>query len=270
MGSDELRRALAGLGVRPRKGMGQHFLVDRRVAERQVSRARIRPGDVVLEIGPGLGVLTKALAVRAKRVVSIEADRRFVAHLREAVPDAEVIHADALAIDWPSFDVMVSNLPYQISSPLTFKLLDRPFDRAVLMYQWEFAKRMVARPGTPDYSRLTVGVYRRATCEILERVPRNAFYPQPRVDSAIVRLEPRPAPFPLEDAGLFDALVNALFEHRRKTIENGLRLSWPAFAASPAELESILPRLPYLRRRVEELRPEEIAQIANAIGGAKT
>jgi 16S rRNA (adenine1518-N6/adenine1519-N6)-dimethyltransferase len=250
--------------------MGQHFLVDGRVAERQVSHARHRSDDVVLEIGAGLGVLTQALAARARKVVAIEADPRFVAHLRDAVPEAEILLGDALAVDWPRFDVVVSNLPYRISSPLTFKLLGHPFDRAVLMYQWEFARRMVARPGTADYSRLTVGVYRRATCEILERVPRNAFYPQPRVDSAVVRLEPRPAPFRLEHPALFGPVVDALFGHRRKTVENGLRLGWSALAASPEDLEEILRRVPHRSRRVGELRPEEIAEIANAIGGAKT
>ena len=137
------------------------------------------------------------------------------------------------------------------------------------MYQWEFARRMRASPGTADYSRLTVGVYRRAACEILERVPRNAFYPQPRVDSAIVSLVPRPSPFPLEEPGRFDAVVDALFAHRRKTVENGLRLGWAAFARSREELEALLPGVPHRTRRVGELSPEEIARIAEAIRMAK-
>jgi len=267
--AEELRRILGRLGVRPTKGLGQHFLVDERIAARQIEHARIRSDETVLEIGPGLGVLTSALAERAGRVVAIEADRRFVAHLRDTVPAAEVLHGDALEVDWPPFDVVVSNLPYRISSPLTFKLLDRPFDRAVLMYQWEFARRMVAAPRTADYSRLSVGVYRRAACELLERVPRNAFYPQPRVSSAVVRLTPRPAPFPIPDPGLYDAVVDALFAHRRKTIENGLRLSWRTFAESPEAFGRILAGLPFRGRRVEELAPEEIAALADGIHGAK-
>ncbi len=269
MESDDPRRLLARLGVRARKGLGQHFLLDSRVAARQIAHARLKPSDVVLEIGPGLGILTQALVTHAKRVVAIEADRRFVAHLRKAIPEVELILGDALEVPWPAFDVMVSNLPYRISSPLTFRLLDHPFDRAVLMYQWEFAKRMVARPSTPEYSRLTVGVYRRASCSILERVPRNAFHPQPRVDSALVRLEPRPPPFPLSDPSLYDALANALFEHRRKTIENGLRLSWSSFADSREALEAILPRLPFRGQRVEELRPEDLSVLADAMLRAK-
>src|SRR3989475_2424366 len=109
---------------------------------------------------------------------------------------------------------MASNLPYQISSPLTFRLLDEPFRRAVLMYQWEFARRMIAKPATADYSRLSVGVYRRSACEILERVPRNAFHPQPRVDSALVRLQPRPPPFPILAPERYHADLHPPLPHR--------------------------------------------------------
>jgi 16S rRNA (adenine1518-N6/adenine1519-N6)-dimethyltransferase len=259
------RKILADLGVRPRKGLGQHFLVDLRVGARHIAHAQVGPSDTVLEIGPGLGVLTRALAAVARRVIAIEADRRFVSYLRKSVPEADVIEGDALKVEWPPFDVMASNLPYRISSPLTFRLLDAAFDRAVLMYQWEFARRMVARPGSPDYSRLSVGVYRRASCEILERVPRNAFYPPPKIDSGLVRLRPRPCPFPLPDSEGFDAVVDALFEHRRKTVENGLRLAWATFAPSREALEGLLPGLPFRGRRVEELAPEEIGQIASGL-----
>jgi 16S rRNA (adenine1518-N6/adenine1519-N6)-dimethyltransferase len=266
---EDPRRILARLGVRPRKGKGQHFLVDSRVAVRQVEHARIGPSDVVLEIGPGLGVLTRHLAERAKRVVAIESDRRLAGFLERELPEADVVHGDALKVEWPPFDAMVSNLPYQISSPLTFRLLAHSFDRAVLMYQWEFARRIVAKPGTPDYSRLTVGVYRRATAAILERVPRNAFFPQPRVDSAVVSIDPRPPPFPLAHPERFDAVVDALFAHRRKTVENGLRLGWQTLARSPEAIEAILPDVPHRARRVGELSPEEIARIADAIPNPK-
>ncbi len=260
---------LSRLGVRPSKSRGQHFLVDTRVAARQIDHADLRPSDVVLEIGPGLGVLTRRLVERARHVVAIESDRRFATYLQRAVPDAEIVHGDALKVDWPAFDVMVSNLPYQISSPLTFRLLGTPFDRAILMYQREFARRMVAAPGTPDYSRLSVGVYVRAACTILERVPRNAFHPRPKVDSALVRLEPRPPPFPIARPDVFDAVAAALFEHRRKTVENGLRLSWSSFADTPEALEARLRDLPFRGRRVETLRTEDLELVARAIVGPK-
>ena len=166
MAMEDPRDVLRELGIRPSKSRGQHFLVDARVAHRALGYADLHASDVVLEIGPGLGVLTRELVPRVKRVVAIESDRRLAEYLRRAIPDAEIIHGDALKVDWPDFDVMVSNLPYQISSPLTFRLLSTPFDRAVLMYQWEFAKRMVAAPGTADYSRLSVGVYVRAACRM--------------------------------------------------------------------------------------------------------
>ncbi|MGQ0796797.1 MAG: 16S rRNA (adenine(1518)-N(6)/adenine(1519)-N(6))-dimethyltransferase RsmA [Methanobacteriota archaeon] len=269
MDPNAVRRLFTRSGMRPRRSLGQHFLVDARVAERQVAHAHVGRTDAVLEIGPGLGILTARLASVAKRVVAIEADRRLVGYLRDAVPEAEIVHGDALEVDWPSFDAMVSNLPYRISSPVTFKLLDQPFDRAVLMYQREFANRMVARPGTPDYSRLTVGVYRRAACEILERVPRNAFRPQPRIDSTIVRLRRRPPPFDVPDPVLYDDVVAALFGQRRKTIENGLRLAWASFEPRVGSVERVLPALPFRRRRIEELRPEDIASLVDSMLRAK-
>jgi 16S rRNA (adenine1518-N6/adenine1519-N6)-dimethyltransferase len=267
--SEDPKTVLRELGVRPSKSRGQHFLVDLRVAARALTYAELRSSDVVLEIGPGLGVLTRGLVGRARRVVAIESDRRLAEYLRRSVPEADVVHGDALKVEWPDFDVMVSNLPYQISSPLTFRLLATPFNRAVLMYQWEFAKRLVAPPNTPDYSRLSVGVYVRAGCAILERVPRNAFRPEPKVNSALVHLEPRPSPFPIADPDRFDAVVAALFEHRRKTVENGLRLAWSQFATSPEALELALADLPFRGRRVEELHPQDIERVAEALIRAK-
>jgi len=165
----------------------------------------------------------------------------------------------------PAFDRVVSTLPYRISSPITFRLLDLPFDRAVLMYQEEFARRLVARRGDEDYSRLSVKAYVRARAELVERVPRSAFWPQPRVDSAIVLLEPRPAPFSVEDWATFDAVVDASFQHRRKAIENALRLSWGKFAQTEEAFEGRLSGSPYLRKRPEELTPEQFGELADAL-----
>jgi 16S rRNA (adenine1518-N6/adenine1519-N6)-dimethyltransferase len=266
---DPPRATLARLNLRPSRTRGQHFLVDERIAERQVDEAALRRTETVLEIGPGLGVLTRRLVERAKRVVAIESDRRLASHLRERLPMVELIEGDAVRVAWPPFDVLVSNLPFQISSPVTFRLLETPFDRAILMYQREFAERMMARPGTSAYSRLTVGVYARAVCELLERVPRNAFHPRPRVDSAIVRLRPRPPPFLIADPALFHAVTEVLFQHRRKTIENGLRLSPDRFGFTVVEMAEAIAAVPHRTRRVGDLRPEEIAEIANAMVMAK-
>ena len=261
----ELRR----LGIRASRGLGQHFLIDERVARRQIERASIEEGETVFEVGPGLGVLTRILGTRATRVIAVEKDRRLANALRALGGPVEVVHGDALKVEWPAFDVMVSNLPYRISSPVTFRLLDGPFDRAVLMFQREFAERLVARPGTKDYSRLTVNVAHRAECEILERVPRSAFHPQPRVDSAIVRLVRRAPAYGVTDEGTFRAVVDATFLHRRKTIGNALRLEWKRFHADRDRWRERLASLPFLGRRAGDLSPADFATLANDVARAK-
>ncbi len=163
--------------------LSQHFLIDERVAERQIRYADLTEDDVVLEIGAGSGFLTRRIA-RHAGVVAIEFDDRFIERLKK-IPNVEVIHGDALHVDLGElgFNKVISNIPYHISSQITFKLLERIFDVGILMYQKEFAQRMVAPPHTGDYSRLTVMTYYRAECEILEHVPRTCFRPVPKVDS---------------------------------------------------------------------------------------
>ncbi|MEK6851516.1 MAG: 16S rRNA (adenine(1518)-N(6)/adenine(1519)-N(6))-dimethyltransferase RsmA [Candidatus Thermoplasmatota archaeon] len=261
----DIRARLRDLGVRATKGLGQHFLVDERVAHRQVEYAGIAAADVVLEIGPGLGVLTRPLLAKAAKVVAVEKDRRLARALAILDGALEVIEGDAVKVPLPRFDKVVSNLPYQISSPITFRLLGHGFARAVLMYQREFAERLVARCGDKAYSRLSVKANVRARAEIVERVSRSAFWPQPEVDSAIVILEPRPASFSVRDWNTFDAVVDATFEHRRKAIENSLRLSWGRFAATEGAFEDRIAAAPHLRRRPEELTPEQFGELADAL-----
>lgn len=265
----EVRARLRALGITAKKRLGQHFLVDERMAHRQVECAGITGGDVVLEIGPGLGVLTRPLLARAAKVVAVEKDRRMARALAGLGPNLEVIEGDAVKVPLPPFDRVVSNLPYQISSPVTFRLLDRTFRRAVLMYQREFAERLVARKGDDGYSRLSVKAYTRAHAEVLERVPRSAFWPQPEVDSAIVLLEPRRSPFAVLDREVFEAVVDATFEHRRKAIENSLRLAWKRFSPTEERFRARLAGAPHLRRRPEELTPEEFGELADALASSK-
>ncbi|MCK4996374.1 MAG: ribosomal RNA small subunit methyltransferase A, partial [Thermoplasmatales archaeon] len=172
--------------------LGQNFLIDKRVAEQEVNYAGIENNDVVLEIGPGQGILTRLLAERAKRVIAIEIDKNLIGDLGSSLSEnVELIHGDALKIDFetlPKFNKIVSNLPFQISSPITFKLLDYNFELAVLIYQKEFADRMIAAPDSKDYSRLSVGIYYKTKCELLETIPKTCFKPQPKVDSCAIRL----------------------------------------------------------------------------------
>jgi 16S rRNA (adenine1518-N6/adenine1519-N6)-dimethyltransferase len=154
---------------------GQHFMVDERVLKREVDYADVSKEDVILEIGPGTGNLTKYLVERAKKVYAIEKDRALARLFEDEFPEVEVIVGDAMEVDWPEFDKMVSNIPYEISSPLTFKLLDHDFKLAVITYQLEFAERLVAYAGDWAYSRLSVMAYYRAGMEMLgdaQRHPR--------------------------------------------------------------------------------------------------
>jgi len=251
--------------------LGQHILLDEDIIARQIGYADIEKGDTVLEIGPGTGALTFPLAEAAEKVVAIEQDKQFYDYLRERIPDnVELILGDALKIELPKFDLCVSNLPYNISSPITFKLLEHDIRKAVLMYQEEFAQRMVANPGDGAYSRLSVMVYYLSRCSILENVPRTAFYPRPDVDSAIIELVPRKPPFTLESEELFTRVVNEFFSKRRKKIRNSVarlveRELRKRNAFSGAMQKEIIRSLPFRDERVETLSPEQIGQLSDIL-----
>ncbi|MDD4162730.1 MAG: 16S ribosomal RNA methyltransferase A, partial [Methanothrix sp.] len=138
--------------------LGQHFLMDRGAIMRIASYADLQPQDRVLEIGPGPGNLTDALAARAGHVYAVEIDGDLAAQLSGRFSNVQVINGDALKVELPPYNKIVSNLPYQISSAITYRLLSRPFEKAVLMYQWEFARRMRAAPGSEEYGRLAMVV----------------------------------------------------------------------------------------------------------------
>ncbi|MDI3502941.1 MAG: rRNA (adenine1518-N6/adenine1519-N6)-dimethyltransferase, partial [Archaeoglobi archaeon] len=195
----------------------QRFLKDSRVLRRIVDYAELKPDDVVLEIGAGTGNLTVLLSERCRKVIAYEKDRELASMIPKK-ENIEVRAEDFLKSDPPEFNKIVSNLPYSISSPVTFRMLELEFERAVLMYQKEFAMRMVAKPGTKDYSRLSANVQRFFEVELLEIVPRTAFFPRPKVDSAIVRLTPKKERDPV-----FLELTGKIFRYRRKSIMNNLR-----------------------------------------------
>jgi 16S rRNA (adenine1518-N6/adenine1519-N6)-dimethyltransferase len=266
MRAEEVKAVLESMGKRPTKRLGQNFLLDDSVVKRQVGFADLSDKDTVLEIGPGLGNLTEELLKTGAKVVGIEQDPEFCAFLKRRFGDRlQLIQADAVKAFLPEFNKVVSNLPYQISSPITFKLLESGFDVAVLMLQREFAERMVAKAGTDDYGRLSVGVYYRARCEIMLNVPRNVFWPQPKVDSCIVKLVPKAPPFELTEKQVFFDVTKAIFSHRRKKIMNSL-MADPAVSSLVASLDKhALETLPYSSQRAEELTPEKIGELSNAL-----
>ena len=242
------KRLLAARGLRPRKRLGQNFLLDANVARRI---AGALPPDVfVLEIGGGTGVLTAALAGRARRVDVIEIDRGLAAILRERFADArEVVHViegDALALDFrgrlraqASPRAICGNLPYSITTPLLERVVaaSDEWDCAVLMLQREYARRLAARPGTPDYGSLTVFVAYFCDVAPLFHVGAAGFYPAPAVASSVVKLVPRAQRTrDLDDEALLLWLIRAAFAQRRKTLVNSVSALAPH--ASRAQIEA--------------------------------
>lgn len=227
------------------------------MAERQVNYADIVPEDRVLEIGPGLGILTNILIKKSENVTCIELDKALADYISQMCgKHITLIRGDAVKINFPPFDKFVSNLPYSVSTPIIFKLLEHKFKKAVVMVQKEFAERMVANVGLPSYSKLTVGVYYRADCRILETIPASKFNPKPKVDSALVEIIPRPSPFKVLDENMFFKIIETSFNHRRKKIGTSLKTA------------GIIPKwidLPILNNRIEALSPEEIGKLSDDI-----
>jgi 16S rRNA (adenine1518-N6/adenine1519-N6)-dimethyltransferase len=233
----QLRRLLAAERLRPRRSLSQNFLTDAAALDQIVDAAELQAGDRVVEIGPGLGVLTRRLLAAGASVLAVELDARLASWLRRelgGVPGFDLIEADALTIhprdcfpDQPF--KLVANIPYHITSPLLHAFLggERPPELTVLLVQAEVAERVAAPPGQMSY--LSVFVQNVARAEVVARVPAAAFEPAPKVDSAILRLRRRPDPpvpaGPRRDP--FYRIVQAGFRQRRKQLHNGLGRELP-------------------------------------------
>ncbi|NJD51934.1 MAG: 16S ribosomal RNA methyltransferase A [Candidatus Methanoperedens sp.] len=240
----------------------QHFLIDEQVLGRIIEYGHLNSLDIVLEIGAGPGNLTEKLARRAGKVIAIEVDPELASSLNR-FDNVEVIIGDAMKQDFPHFNKVISNLPYSISSPVTFKLLENKFDMGILMYQHEFAKRMVAIPGSKDYGRLSIAVQYRANVDIMEIVPRLAFSAPPQVDSAIVRLIPRLPPYEVNDVDFFMKFITAAFSQRRKKIKNAILNNAAFLGISDKALEKLPPDM--IDRRAETISPEELAKLSDIL-----
>ncbi|GKZ23034.1 dimethyladenosine transferase [Aspergillus brasiliensis] len=207
--------------------LGQHILKNPGVAQRIVDKAELKQSDVVLEIGPGTGNLTVKILEQAKKVIAVELDPRMAAEVTKRVQGTpaqkrlDVILGDVMKTDLPYFDVCISNTPYQISSPLTFKLLaTSPAPRiCILMFQREFALRLFAKPGDKLYSRLSVNAQMWAKIDHIMKVGRNNFKPPPLVESSVVRLVPK-NPRPQINYDEWDGLLRILFVRKNKTIRS--------------------------------------------------
>ncbi len=275
-----VRDLLRRYDVRPNRRRGQNFLIDRNTLKRVMSAAEIGPGDGVLEIGPGLGTLTQALAARARHVLAVEVDERLAAALAETlrgVWNVTLLRADFLELNLPAAvdahlgtgrHQVVANIPYSITSPVVAGLLEQHerFDGIVLMVQQEVAARLAASTASKEYGALTLLAQFYAEVDRIGIVSRRCFLPAPEVDSAIVRLRVRRQPrFPGLEPARFFAVVRAAFQQRRKRLLNSLSgsrdLGWSrAEAAAALAGAGIDPG-----RRGEELSAEQFARLA-AVG----
>jgi 16S rRNA (adenine1518-N6/adenine1519-N6)-dimethyltransferase len=246
-----LRELAARHGIRPRKSLGQHFLIDVALARRIAELASVGPGDHVVEVGPGLGSLTVALAATGAEVLAVEVDRALIPALEEVVARfgrVRVLHGDAMAADWRSqIDApgpsgpsrtwtMVANLPYNVATPVVVRTLEEVprIERFLVMVQREAGERLAAGPGEPAFGGVSLRVAYFAHARVVRRVARTVFWPAPNVDSVLVSLQRWPPPVATDRERLF-ALIRTAFSERRKTMRNALiRFGLTAEAAARA------------------------------------
>ena len=229
----EARGLLDRFGIRPKRSLGQNFVVEPNTVRRIAELAGVGLGDRVVEVGPGLGALTLALLETGAEVTAVEIDNVLVDVLEEVAGDhgsLRIVHADAMGVDWESLLgagpwTLVANLPYNVSVPLVCDLLDDvpAIVRLVVMVQLEVADRLVASPGDDAYGLPSVKVAYHAEARKVGRVPPSVFLPRPRVDSALVDVVRRPEPLVAADPDVLFRLVRAGFAHRRKMLRGALR-----------------------------------------------
>ena len=270
----EAKTQLHRLGARAKKGLGQHFLVDRGVLEKIVSAAQLASTDTVIEVGPGLGILTGELVKRAGKVISIEVDPKLAASLKKRVsnsPNLTVLNANILELNLMELASkhgykVVANLPYYIAAPILRHFLEAspPPSLMVVMVQKEVGQSIVAQPG--DMSILGISVQLYGKPSIVDYVPAQSFYPEPKVDSAIVRIEvyPRPAVQVADIAGFFE-IVKAGFSAPRKQIRNSLALGLHLDSAEIVKLLEQAGIAP--QRRPETLSLQEWASLHRTFAG---
>jgi 16S rRNA (adenine1518-N6/adenine1519-N6)-dimethyltransferase len=274
-----LKGYLRDYGKRPKKSLGQVFLIERSIQEKILELADLGPEDIVIEIGPGTGTLTRELLPRVKRLIALEIDPSLASFLQGSIRSASNLNLlcmDALRFDYEKASVglgtplkVMGNLPYVISAPMMITFLEqrKAFSLLILMVQREVALRLTAEPGTKQYGILSVLCRFYFDLRLERHVSRNCFYPVPKVDSAVIRLVPTEViPFPPGGEAVFRDLIRAAFSKRRKTLFNALRSSLGAKIPGERLRETLLDCGIDPSRRPETLSPEEYARLALRMG----
>jgi len=262
----QIRSLLKRYQVGLKREFGQTFLLNKQVARTIVQHANIAPSDTVLEIGPGLGVLTSILVRTGARVVLIEIEPGLVRALRdlfEKTDTIRIIQGDALEVDLPDADKIVSNLPYNVASQITFRLLSElDFQCAVLMYQKEFADRLLARSGDSTFSRVSVNFQYKATAEKIMDVGADEFYPVPAVDSTVLKIKQKKSGPRAKDDEIFDAVVRGIFSYPNKYLRNALGIWLRNLGEQEGLSDKILEQMD---EKLGKTRPREL-ELSQIIG----
>ncbi len=270
---EETKRILRENNVWLKKRLGQSFIVDPEYISKQIQAGELDKNDAVLEIGAGVGNLTVKISPLVKKIYAIELDHNLAEILRKRVAahnNVEVLECDALKCEYPQFNKLIANIPYNIASPLTFKILSYKFELGILMYQFEFAKRLIAKAGDENYSRLSVNTSLKADVQIIDFVHRTAFYPKPRVDSALVKIVPKDIKLnsTVEE---ISQVVNEIFPYKNKKIHSAIKHYMNKLNVNKETLKQILSDIPYSEVRVRDMNinmlDELTTYILNKIGG---
>ena len=271
-----IRQELKEYGLIPKKGLGQHFLIDRNILNKIIQTAQINEKDIVLEVGPGLGEMTVELAKKAKKVIAVEIDPKLLEVLKKKVmdyPNVEVVKGDILKLNFDKLlhqekglVKVVANLPYQISTPLLFRFIESRhlFFTLTLMLQKEVAERMVASPGGKDYGPLSIFVQLASNISISFFIKSIAFFPPPKVESAVIHITWKEKPIvEIKDEEWFKKIVKGCFGYRRKTLTNALRHSGLPL---PPDMELRIKSIDIdPQRRPETLSIQEFANLAEVL-----
>jgi 16S rRNA (adenine1518-N6/adenine1519-N6)-dimethyltransferase len=267
---EETKSLLRSHRTSPKKEFGQNFLVEPSVYQLMIDYASLNQDDTVLDIGAGFGFLTRLMAGKCRTVVAVESDGTLANVLRErlsGLSNVKLVEGDVLKADIPEFSKIVSTPPYNISSDLLLWIFSRSFNRAVLIFQREFADRLVARVASEKYGWLAVLTHYWAEVELLDKVSKSSFYPQPEIDSVIVRVVPKERRLIGQEEMLtFKRFVKVLFTHRNKKVK-GAVLAYLRGVGGMSKLDAakVAEKLPYSDSRVRELAPEDFGVFINAI-----
>jgi 16S rRNA (adenine1518-N6/adenine1519-N6)-dimethyltransferase len=269
MSLEETQQLLKTFQITPNKLLGQNFMVEPTFYPKLVNYAELVSSDIVLDAGAGFGFLARFLADKCHGVIAVEKDPQTTLVLRQqtnSFDNVTVVEGDVLKTVLPHFNKAISAPPYYLSSKFVLFLLKYNIDCAVLMVQKEFANRLVAKVGSNDYSWLTVTVYQKAKVDLLDFVPKDIFYPQPKVDSVVLRIKPwQTPPFTVKNHLFFEQMVKWLFTERNKKVSNALEpFIKNTLKISKQTFQKIVKTLPYYEMRPRELTSENFGEISNA------